>query len=124
MLYHEYRPHPELQCYIDAYWKVTIDKKTAIPNRILPDGCIDLILNLGDDFMTDSEQFLMKNEKVYLVGTMTRYKETMGKPGTRLLGVRFKPAAFTHFYNHALLHEITDKTVEGEKIIAVHQHQY
>src|SRR3990170_2555255 len=112
MQYREFLPHSDLRPYIDAYWKVVNNDFVPRYNRIFPDGCIDLIINLGEDFLTDAGACVMQNEKLYLVGTMTRYKETIGKPGTHLLGIRFKPAAFTHFFKFASLQESTDKTVE------------
>ncbi len=115
MQYTEFLPHVQLQSYIDAYWTVVNKDQPAGIHRIFPDGCVDLIFNFGDDFLTETGTFAMGNEKVYLVGTMTRYKKTIDKPGTHLLGVRFKPAGFTHFFKHASLHESTDKTIEFER---------
>jgi hypothetical protein len=48
---------------------------------------------------TDNGAVLMNNAKAYLVGTMTRFKETEMDSSTRLLGVRFKPGAFLAFFN-------------------------
>jgi AraC-like DNA-binding protein len=39
-------------------------------------------------------------------------------PETKLLGIRFKPAAFTVFYDYPSLHQLTDKTVEFGKTLA------
>jgi AraC-like DNA-binding protein len=120
MQYREFLPHMQLQPYIDAYWRVVNEDQPPGINRILPDGCVDLIFNLGEDFSTDTETFVMQNEKVYLVGTMTRYKQTVNKPGTYLLGIRFKPGGFTHFFRHASLVESTDKTIEFDKRLLPH----
>jgi AraC-like DNA-binding protein len=46
---------------------------------------------------------------------MTRHKETTRVGDTHLVGIRFKPAAFTHFYRYASLHELTDTAVEFER---------
>ena len=102
MTYTQFKPDPILSPYIDAYWVVTGSKKTNdVAERIMPDGCIDIILNLGKDFHveTDGNFFLMKNRHAYLVGTMTRYKEITcrGPRDTNLVGIRFKPAAFSLF---------------------------
>ena len=113
MSYRQFLPSPALAPYIDAYWTVT-DKETApVAEKIMPDGCVDIILNLGEEFQTDD--LLMKNRHSYLVGTMTRYKEIVHPAGVHLVGIRFKPAAFPFFYNFSSLHEITDKTVEFDK---------
>lgn len=115
MSYQQFAPHVELAPYIDAYWQMTGDGTISAVNRILPDGCVDIIVNLGDDFLTDTGDFTMKNEKAYLVGTMTRYKDTIVKAETHLIGIRFKPAAFTHFYHYASQNEFANRTIEFEK---------
>ena len=60
----------------------------------------------------------MKSGRAYLVGTMTRPFDSRIVPGTRLLGVRFKPGGFSAFYRFSSLHEITDDTMECEKGLA------
>jgi AraC-like DNA-binding protein len=115
MSYQQFSPHPELAPYIDAYWQVTANGTKPTTQRILPDGCVDIIVNLGAELASGTGDFSMKNEKGYLVGTMTRYKETIIKAGTHLIGIRFKPAAFTHFYQYASQHEFANKTIEFEQ---------
>jgi AraC-like DNA-binding protein len=115
MKYHQLLPCPDLTPYIDAYWTVTGKKTNDVAEKIMPDGCIDIILNLGEDFHVDNGDLLMKNSHAYLVGTMTRYKEITRPRDTNLVGIRFKPAAFSFFYKYSSLHEIADKTVEFDK---------
>ncbi|HET7000097.1 MAG TPA: helix-turn-helix transcriptional regulator [Puia sp.] len=115
MSYRQFKPDATLSPYIDAFWEVTSDDSKSFTERIMPDCCIDIIVNLGTDVMADGSGFMMKNERVYLIGTMTRYKDTIREPGTRLIGIRFKPAGFSHFYNYGPLQEFTDTTVEFEK---------
>lgn len=115
MPYKEYKPDPALSLYIDAYWEVTSEETKSFTERIMPDCCIDIIMNLGTDVVADDSGVIMKNEKAYLIGTMTRYKNTIREPDTRLIGIRFKPASFVHFYKYAPLQEINDKTIEFER---------
>lgn len=118
MGYRQFQPHKSLAPYIDAYWTVTSEGSASKTEKILPDGCIDIILNFGADCSTDNDTFTLKNEAVYLVGTMTRFKETVIQPGTKLLGIRFKPGAFGFFYNYDALHELTNHTVAFEKALS------
>ena len=118
MTYNQFNPHPALTDYIDAYWTVVGDGNELKIEKILPDGCVDIIFNLGADCKTDNSSFTMYNEKAYLVGTMTRFKETNMNLETNLLGIRFKPAAFSAFYKFSSLHEVTDQTVEFEKVLS------
>jgi len=115
MSYQQFSPHAELAPYIDAYWQVTGDGIMSATQRIMPDGCVDIIVNLGADLLEDTGSLTMENEKAYLVGTMTRYKDIILEANTHLVGIRFKPAAFTHFYRYASLHEFANKTIEFEK---------
>ncbi len=118
MKYTEFKPHPTLRPYIDAYWTATGDAAGLKMEKILPDACIDIIFNLGPDCQTESNTFLLKSEQAYLVGTMIRFKETLMQPETNLLGIRFKPAAFNVFYEYPSLHKITDQTTELEKTLS------
>lgn len=113
MSYKQYKPDPALSPYIDAYWEVTGDEKKSFTERIMPDCCVDIIINLGTDVIDSS--LTMKNEKAYLIGTMTRYKDIFREPDTHLIGIRFKPAGFVHFYKYGPLQEMTDQSVEFEK---------
>lgn len=115
MQYREFPPHPQLQPYIDAYWTVVNKNEPGEVNRIFPDGCIDLIVNLGENFLTECGKVILQSENTYLVGTMTQYKETIDGPGTYLLGIRFKPAGFGHFFRYGSLHEVANGTVEFDK---------
>jgi AraC-like DNA-binding protein len=112
MKYSEAVPHPALSKYVDAYWIATGSSKTFTVEKILPDGCVDIIFNVGNDCYTDNGALLMKNNKAYLVGTMTRFKETEMDSSTRLLGIRFKPGSFLAFFNYSPLCEVANRTVE------------
>jgi len=98
--------------YIDAYWSVQGAGQEMTVNKILPDGCVDIIFNPGEEVGD------MKSGKAYLIGAMTTPIESHVSPETRLLGIRFKPAAFWAFYTFSSLHEITDDSVECEKGLA------
>lgn len=115
MIYQQFDPHPALKDYVDAYWTATGDSKELQTERILPDGCIDIIFNLGDDCIVDNGNATLQHEKVYLVGTMTRFKDNSISSGAHIFGIRFKPAAFSAFYQFDVLHEITDQTIEFDK---------
>ncbi|MGZ3752638.1 MAG: DUF6597 domain-containing transcriptional factor [Mucilaginibacter sp.] len=100
MPYTELSPCAELQKYIDAYWIETgLEQQDPANNRILPDGCVDIIYNAGAVVHTINEKSAtcLENEKFYMVGTMTRFCDTLVQPESKLVGVRFKPAAFSLF---------------------------
>jgi AraC-like DNA-binding protein len=118
MTYFQFNPHYALAKYIDAYWTARGVGKESTIEKILPDGCVDIIFNLGEDCNTDDNSLTMRNGKSYLVGTMTHFKKTVMTGETHLFGVRFKPAAFSTFYKFDALHEVTDQTVTLDKGLA------
>jgi YesN/AraC family two-component response regulator len=93
MKYQEYIPHQLLKPYIDCYWTIKTDDLDKLEiQRVLPDACSDIILNIGADIETTNQTVhYLKNKKTYLVGTMNSYKETLMASNTFLLGIRFKP---------------------------------
>lgn len=117
-MYSEVKPHQTLSPYIDAYWIAESKGFESQKSRILPDGCVDIILNLGDDYKTEEGNILMRNDTAYLIGTTTHYNENTIRSDTKLLGIRFKPAAFSVFYKFSSLHEFTDQHIEFEKGLA------
>jgi len=118
MNYKQVTPHPDLTNYIDAFWTATGTGQQLKQEKILPDGCVDLIFNLGEDCKTDNNMFTMQSGKPYLVGTMTSFKESLLNSTHKLVGIRFKPASFSSFYNYTPLNEITNKTIEFEQSLS------
>jgi AraC-like DNA-binding protein len=111
MSYREYSPHPALSNYIDAYWTInTKDISEPKLQRILPDGCTDIIFNKGTAICGPDQREVLKSEEIYLIGTMTTFSDTMQSSGNSVLGIRFKPGAITAFYQLDLS-EITDLAV-------------
>lgn len=123
MIYNQIKPHPDLADYIDAFWLVKGTGKQLKKKSIFPDGCVDLIFNLGEDCRTDNGVFTMQSEKSYLVGTMTTFKESFLSSTNMLMGIRFKPASFSSFYNYAPLNEITNRTIEFEQSLSPDIHK-
>jgi len=119
MQYLQVTPHAALSNYVDAYWTASGSSAQHSIEKILPDGCVDIIFNLGNDCCTDNGAVLMKPEKTYLVGTMTRYKETGMDNNTKLLGVRFKPGAVSAFFKLMPLSEIANETVEVGNLLSI-----
>jgi len=115
MIYEQFDPHLTLMPYIDAYWIANGESVEGNTERILPDGCIDIILNAGEDCQTEGSTFLLESKKSYLVGTMTRHKENVMHAGTNLIGIRFRPAGFSAFYDYQAIYRITDETVEFDQ---------
>lgn len=105
----------ELSPFIHNYWELKGEKQDQHWQRNFPDGCAGLVLNLGGNCLTDNGLVSMEFGKTYAVGTMSSFKDSFIDRNTHLLGVCFKPAAFTNFYNYISQNELINSTIEFEK---------
>lgn len=115
MKYIEKIPHRELAPFIHSFWELRGDEEDKQWERIFPDGCAGLVMNLGDDCLTDNGLVSMEFGKTYVVGAMTSFKDSFINSNTHLIGVCLKPATFSNFYNYAPQNELIDNTIEFEK---------
>jgi len=106
MNYHAFLPAFPLQPYIDRYWILTSFSVKSEVITLLPDGGVTLVLNLGDNILSKHFKEVIGNESISMVGTMLRWDEQVLQGESKLLGIQFKPGAFTHFYKY----ESMDKT--------------
>lgn len=115
MEYNETRPSKELAAFIHFYWELKGSEFDRKWERVFPDGCAGILINLGNTCMTDNGSVLMEYGKTYVVGAMTSFKDSFIDTDTHLIGVCLKPATFANFYNYASQNELTNETVEFEK---------
>lgn len=102
--FREFAPHPALAPYVDRFWaRSSGPSANGGPLLILPDGCIDLIVDLSDGW------------NPFVVGAMTRATAFEPEPRTRLIGARFRPGGAIPFLNVAA-HEITDHVVDSADV--------
>jgi len=96
--YTEMAPSPALAPWVECYWMLRATDAPSVPNRVLPDGCSDIIIGLGG-----------KPDPV-AVGTM-RTAEVFPLTGVvDFFGVRFRPGCGLPFFG-VPLSEITDARV-------------
>jgi AraC-like DNA-binding protein len=95
--YAEVPPPAALRPFVDRFWTRT---PGAGPGRILPDGCIDLIVSA---------------EGADVVGTMTRPFVVPPGPGGTVVAVRFRPGGAAPFLRVAA-HELTDRRVSARDL--------
>lgn len=115
MTYLETVPTPALQPYIHSYWQLTGDTTDNQWERIFPDGCPGIVVNLGDNCFTDNGSSKMEHGKTYVVGAMTSFKESFVNPDTNLIGVCLKPGIFSCLYKYASQKELVNSTIEFDR---------
>ncbi|MBZ4188916.1 helix-turn-helix transcriptional regulator [Niabella beijingensis] len=115
MEYKKIKPHKELEPFIHFYWELKGNELERQWERVFPDGCTGIVMNLGNTCLTDNGSVSMEFGKTYVVGAMTSFKDSLIDSDTYLLGVCLKPATFANFYTYASQNELVNDTVEFEK---------
>jgi len=118
MRYREIQPRPPLDRFIECFWTLESYGNAALtkPESILPDGCVELILNFGTPFRELTENGTERQQPAhFLVGQMTRPVSISPTGAVQLLGVRFHPGGTAQFLRIPM-DEITNQIVELDAI--------
>lgn len=113
MRYREIKPTPRLRTFVECFWTLEGERAAdaSPPERILPDGCVELILNFGDRFLQHVDGERRRQPRNFVVGQMTGPILISASGVVRLLGIRFQPGGTRPFVDLAA-NEITDRVVE------------
>jgi AraC-like DNA-binding protein len=111
MRYREIIPQFPLNKHVECFWTLESSAPSTQPERILPDGCVELILNFGAKFSEHCEGKRQLQPRNLLVGQMTGPILISPTGAVQLLGIRFHPGGTVPFLR-VPLHEITDRVVE------------
>lgn len=99
MLYLERIPAAPLSSYIRALWYTSSPQTSHRRERILPSGCVQIILNLARDFLLDCP--VNQNERhtspSLIVGARSVFEIVDTSDMADLLGVVFQPGGFAPF---------------------------
>jgi AraC-like DNA-binding protein len=120
MHYREIQPGKLLSPFIECFWTLEgePDPSESSPERILPDGCVEIIRSFADRFAEigeHSEEKLQPSH--FLVGQMTRPVIIRPTGSVRLIGIRFHPGG-TFPFVAIPMHEVTDQIIELGAIAA------
>ena len=111
MNYCEIKPRYPLSRFVECFWTLESDAPATNTERILPDGCVELILNFGAEFSQHCEGQQKLQPRHFLVGQMTGPILISPTGAVQLIGIRFHPGGTLPFLRLPL-HEITDQVVD------------
>jgi AraC-like DNA-binding protein len=90
--YIELAPPPALTPYVRCIWRMRgVPRRGAPPEPIIPDGCAELVLNLGDAFVRHSLDGSHHQPLRLVAGQITRAVTVQPSGAIDLWGVRFHP---------------------------------
>lgn len=98
--YREYPAPARLRRLVECLWLIQdrAARRARPVEHVIPDGCPELILHLGDPFTRRVADRWRRQPAAFLAGTLARPWQL--RPGARVLtlGIRFRPAAVTRFF--------------------------
>jgi len=113
MEYSEFHPGLPLSQFVECVWTLTSSAPPieAQVERILPDGCVELILNFGSPFSQHTESHRQLQPRNFVVGQMTGPVLISPAGDVDLLGIRFHPGGAYPFLRFPMS-LITDQIIE------------
>ena len=107
-IYHEISPPTELADVVECCWiqrgKFSPASAPSLA-RVLPDGCMDIIVTLGD-FLQPLDD-TAHSHRAFVVGTMTRRQIFVLEGSVDMIAVRFRPGGARPFLR-VPAHELVD----------------
>lgn len=104
MNYTVFNPSAELAAFVKCYWSLTAPKEIEpTKQRILPDGCMEMIFHYGDAYLQYLENGIaIIQPKCFVFGQITSPLDIAPTGITEIFSVRFYPEAFTPFTDVAM----------------------
>lgn len=115
--YAQFSPAGELHRWVECYWRLTGEAGLAPhPQRILPDGYLEIILHLGDPFLrADEGTSAVRQARTLFAGQMIRPVRVMATGHTCVWGIRLHPWAAAAVAG-VPASELTDRIEDAEAI--------
>jgi AraC-like DNA-binding protein len=108
--YDEWLPGPGLEGIVTAYWRVAGDASKVPSSAILPDGHVELVLNLGDRVALAGPAYTGDQPDRAVVGPLSRAVRLKYGERVHTFGIRFHPARGAGFLGQPAP-TLTDKLV-------------
>ncbi|MEM7167279.1 MAG: helix-turn-helix domain-containing protein [Planctomycetota bacterium] len=112
MHYSEFIPPPSLQRVVRCIWELRASAETQAPvERVLPDGCGEIIINLADPFTERVGVAFMRQPRVLVVGQLRRFLDIAATGCVDLIGIRCEPTGLRSLLGVSAA-ELTDQRVD------------
>lgn len=98
MNYETFQPHPDLASFVKCYWTLEVPLDAGKQKqRIIPDGCIEMIFILGDDIKryTSENDFIIQ-PRALVIGQITEPFIIQPTGYVNCFAVRFYPFGFAN----------------------------
>ena len=99
MEYQCYNPRPDLQYVVKCFWTLEMDaQSTPSRQRIIPDGCMEMIFHFGDPYRQFFEDgSCITQPRSFVFGQITRFIEIEPTGVSGIISARFLPEGLAPF---------------------------
>jgi AraC-like DNA-binding protein len=101
MVYLERAPNPLLRSWVRTLWYCRAPRAPHRRERVLPNGCMQIILNLSRNYLTDCGEDGKANRRLpraIVVGTRARYEVVDTADMEEIAGILFQPGGFAGLF--------------------------
>lgn len=101
MVYLEVAPSPHLRSWVRSLWYYRASRLSHSRERVLPNGCMQVILNLSRSFLTDCGEDGKANRRLpraIVVGTRARYAVVDTADMEEMAGIVIQPGGFAGLF--------------------------
>jgi len=104
--YQEFAPGAPLREHVECLWFLDADSAASPRDleRIVPDGCTELILHLGEPFERLTSRGAERQAAAFLVGQMPHFILLRPSRTVETVGVRFRPTGARRFFREKAAH--------------------
>src|SRR5277367_1255003 len=106
--YCEIRPPDRLRPFINTFWVLEHDGQDAAPQRVVPDGHSELILNWGQPFESFRAGQWHGQPRCFLAGQIDGPLLLRPNGPARMLGIGFHPHGAARVFAHPM-HELSGR---------------
>ena len=118
MRYAEHPPPSALADHVRCVWTLSADAvpEGAAPEPVIPDGCAEIVLNVGDPFAHVTGTAEVLQPRALVIGQITGPLLLRPAGRTRLVGIRLLPWAGSALL-HASMAELRDTWVDAHAVL-------
>jgi AraC-like DNA-binding protein len=91
MRYQEFHPGPAASRFVASYWMLEDDASSGAPQRVVPDGHSELILNLRQPYQSLGPDGWQTQPTMFLAGQITGPLLLRATAPAKMLGINFHP---------------------------------
>ncbi len=116
MFFESYTPADALAPYIRSYWVLENDEVPDAPEKILPDGCMELIFHYGNAYRTNIRDINEIQPLNIVVGQIKKAIHLLPTGKTGIFSARFQPWGF-YALTGIPATRLTDNYLEAEEVL-------